>query len=558
MKRILLALAILIAATLGARAQTPVSVIGPVVPGDCVKFNSTTVLADNGTTCNNGAAATPGGVNGAIQYNSGGNFGGFVMNGDCLTNTATGAIICTKTNGAAFLTPGGSSGNVQTNNGSGGLAGITNTQLTALCQTFSSVLSGCAPASGGGTANFLRADGTWAVPGGIGLGTAGYALIGNGASASTYQGFAQPGTGAITRTWNSKVSDYISVRDFGAKGDASTDDTAAIQAAITYAESLGGVVPCIHLGPGQFVISAQLNIARGDCIIGDGESNSIIIPNSGVTALSVNSINAVDFENFQIAFANNANWCSNTGISFPSDGTNRNYYSVIRNVKIVFAGVGIATPLISNFDFDGIFISSQCATSTGFGLRLDTSGDSTVANSILGANYAVIGCSDCAGLRVVNNKFSGGFFSYGFLLTQNRADGDLWITGNSFESCSVYCVYITTQPGINFGTIQISGNEFAATSSGASGVVIGGPVTIGEVSIQNNQFFLTATGTSVALTKVSVFTVNGNMFVGGAVGISTDAASSTGVVGPNIYTSVTTRTSLSSAATATVTCTGTC
>lgn len=102
MKRILLALAILIAATLGARAQTPVSVIGPIVPGDCVKFNSTTVLADNGTTCNNGAAATPGGVNGSIQYNSGGNFGGFVMNGDCLTNTATGAIICTKTNGAAF------------------------------------------------------------------------------------------------------------------------------------------------------------------------------------------------------------------------------------------------------------------------------------------------------------------------------------------------------------------------------------------------------------------------------------------------------------------------
>jgi hypothetical protein len=102
MKRILLALAILIATCLGARAQSTVTVIGPITPGDCVKFNSTTVLADNGTTCNNGAAATPGGVNGSIQYNSGGNFGGFVMNGDCLTNTTTGVIICTKTNGVAF------------------------------------------------------------------------------------------------------------------------------------------------------------------------------------------------------------------------------------------------------------------------------------------------------------------------------------------------------------------------------------------------------------------------------------------------------------------------
>ena len=102
MKRLLLALAVLIAATLGARAQTTVSVVGPVVPGDCVKFASTTVLADNGTTCNNGAAASPGGPNGSIQYNFAGAFGGFTMSGDCVTNTTTGVIVCTKTNGVAF------------------------------------------------------------------------------------------------------------------------------------------------------------------------------------------------------------------------------------------------------------------------------------------------------------------------------------------------------------------------------------------------------------------------------------------------------------------------
>lgn len=43
---------------------------------------------------------------------------------------------------------------------------LTATQLTTLCNVFTSSLSGCAPASGGGTTNFLRADGTWTAPGG--------------------------------------------------------------------------------------------------------------------------------------------------------------------------------------------------------------------------------------------------------------------------------------------------------------------------------------------------------------------------------------------------------
>jgi hypothetical protein len=41
-----------------------------------------------------------------------------------------------------------------------------NADLTSFVNTFTSSLSGAAPASGGGTANFLRADGTWAAPSG--------------------------------------------------------------------------------------------------------------------------------------------------------------------------------------------------------------------------------------------------------------------------------------------------------------------------------------------------------------------------------------------------------
>lgn len=56
-------------------------------------------------------------------------------------------------------------------------AALTAAQLTTLCDVFTAALSGCVPASGGGTTDFLRADGTWAaVSGGSSTFTAGVGL----------------------------------------------------------------------------------------------------------------------------------------------------------------------------------------------------------------------------------------------------------------------------------------------------------------------------------------------------------------------------------------------
>lgn len=48
--------------------------------------------------------------------------------------------------------------------GTGDPEDLTGTQATTLLDVFTAGLKGLAPASGGGTANFLRADGTWAAP----------------------------------------------------------------------------------------------------------------------------------------------------------------------------------------------------------------------------------------------------------------------------------------------------------------------------------------------------------------------------------------------------------
>lgn len=49
--------------------------------------------------------------------------------------------------------------------GAGSTEELTGTQATTLLDAFTSGLKGLAPASGGGTSNFLRADGSWASPG---------------------------------------------------------------------------------------------------------------------------------------------------------------------------------------------------------------------------------------------------------------------------------------------------------------------------------------------------------------------------------------------------------
>lgn len=70
-------------------------------------------------------------------------------------------------------------------------------------------------------------------------------------------GFIQAGTGAIATTVQTKLRETISVKDFGAVGDDSHDDTANIQSAINYANTIGGDV---YFPPGIYRITNGLTI----------------------------------------------------------------------------------------------------------------------------------------------------------------------------------------------------------------------------------------------------------------------------------------------------------
>jgi hypothetical protein len=97
---------------------------------------------------------------------------------------------------------------------------------------------------------------------------------------ATKLAFTQAGTGAVARTVDSKLEDVVSVKDFGAVGDGVTNDTAAIQAALTYASSIYATV----LFPtGTYLVSATLN--AGNASIQGGDSGQATIKYTGSSNL---------------------------------------------------------------------------------------------------------------------------------------------------------------------------------------------------------------------------------------------------------------------------------
>jgi len=81
------------------------------------------------------------------------------------------------------------------------------------------------------------------------------------------------------RTLGDRFANVANVKDFGAIGDGVADDTAAIQAALTYAFSHAEPFPSVYLPSGNYKISDELDRSgNGNYvdIYGDGQRNTII------------------------------------------------------------------------------------------------------------------------------------------------------------------------------------------------------------------------------------------------------------------------------------------
>jgi hypothetical protein len=176
----------------------------------------------------------------------------------------------------------------------------------------------------------------------------------SGAQAGPY---TPGGVGAVETTIQSKLAERISVKDFGAVGDNAADDTAAIQAAIDYAETLvlqqfqSGAT--VFFPAGTYKITSGLTVAKDNVgLAGDSVAASVI------TAVS---------PTFDL-------------ITFSKGGGTAIYRAAVRDLRLLATGNASAGSL----------------------LKLDTVYHSTVDNISLDGGYIGLTCDGC-GKLIVNN-----------------------------------------------------------------------------------------------------------------------------------------------------------
>lgn len=254
-------------------------------------------------------------------------------------------------------------------------------------------------------------------------------------SGSSLVGFLQAGTGAVPRTAQDKMRETISVKDFGARGDGTTDDTAAILLSEAVAFILG---KSLFFPGGIYRFSATLPI-RVSCY-GEGRG-SVLKPVNG-SGLDV----CVTNEHPVTSFTSDIEFI---GLNFNGNGGSRGAKLVggtrVRVLRcfvedcivggLAFYGVDmceVAECHISNIVYDpgliaadGIFFGDCLAPIaernwiTDFeriGIVVDSAGDSGSADPRVVGNL-VSGASNCdltddefnAGIWVENTN--GGFIS---------------------------------------------------------------------------------------------------------------------------------------------------
>jgi hypothetical protein len=94
--------------------------------------------------------------------------------------------------------------------------------------------------------------------------------------------FTATGTGAVTRTSHDKFADMISVKDFGAVGDGLSDDTTAIQQALSAHDT-------VFVPDGTYLITATITLGAHQALFGAGQLSVIKGQNNAFNLIEVTS-----------------------------------------------------------------------------------------------------------------------------------------------------------------------------------------------------------------------------------------------------------------------------
>jgi len=179
--------------------------------------------------------------------------------------------------------------------------------------------------------------------------------------------YTATGTSAVARPVISKLGDIVSVKDFGAVGDGVTDDTAAIQAAIDYIETLNGGK--VEVPQGNFKVSStlQINGGKGVQLIGQGADGN---HDGGTGAAAATTLSWYGASSGTVI-----------NVSSPSgSGNSRQFGSAVCDIKIDcrgVAGIGLLVTSVFCCNFSRIFIISPIIA----GVKTTTLGNANLAEA---------------------------------------------------------------------------------------------------------------------------------------------------------------------------------
>lgn len=226
----------------------------------------------------------------------------------------------------------------------------------------------------------------------------------NGSGAKGYHdiptGSSYPNnSGAATITPRPSVTN---VKDYGATGDGSTNDTAAINAAVAAAHSAG---TSIYFPAGEYLVTSFPSLNDFDTVHGDGMDHTTIIYGGSSTLVALTNKMRVHFKNmgFWITGASGKGFqlsncfsCSFESVMVRGNHTSDTYPTYLSSVGIRLdnntGGTMIINCLISNF---GTGLATYCI-------------QNYVTNCKFTTNYTGVlgsGNNDNAGLSITNSEF---------------------------------------------------------------------------------------------------------------------------------------------------------